>query len=219
MPVTRATANKKASTTRKAKSTSEGVSKPPRQRKAKVTKSTGPVKADKGKGNKDISLHLSIGSKIPASDTFGGELYLHDGTKTSLKQLVDTSRYGVICYLYPKPWDDDAYDVYGEFEHAQLDWEPAEMDTLSIASDSASSTTAFIKEKDIRLPLLSNPSGSLFKALSITSSKGNTKQGAFVISKTGVLLARTIGNPEKVIDSLHRVISILIEEKDKESDK
>lgn len=196
------------------------------------------MKANKGKSDKNTTLHLSIGSRIPLSDNFGGELYLRDGTKTSLKQLVDKSRNGVIVYVYPKPWDDDgmsqaphvyvlysvltfsaAYDVYGEFEHAQLDWEPAEMDTIGISPGSVSSTAAFVKEKDISLPLFSDPSGSLFKAMSITSSRGNMIQGAFIISKTGVLLARTTGKQDKIMDNLHKVISTLIGEKDKETDE
>lgn len=212
------------------------VSKPSRERKAKVTKKTGPVKVNKEKGDKSTTFPLSIGSKIPSTDKFGGELYLHDGTKTSLKQLVDKSRNGVIVYLHAKPWDDDgiieapltpvlhsvitfslAYDVYGEFEHAQLDWEPAEMDTIAISSDSVSSTAAFMKEKDTWLPLLSNSSGSLAKAMSITSPKGNITQGAFIISKSWVLLARTTGNHHKILDNLHKVIAAVMEERDKES--
>ncbi|KAL7896906.1 hypothetical protein HDV63DRAFT_74214 [Trichoderma sp. SZMC 28014] len=217
MPITRATANRNASTARSAKPTLMKVSKPSRERKAKVTKKTGPVKVNKEKGDKSTTFPLSIGSKIPSTDKFGGELYLHDGTKTSLKQLVDKSRNGVIVYLHAKPWDDDAYDVYGEFEHAQLDWEPAEMDTIAISSDSVSSTAAFMKEKDTWLPLLSNSSGSLAKAMSITSPKGNITQGAFIISKSWVLLARTTGNHHKILDNLHKVIAAVMEERDKES--
>lgn len=238
MPVTRAAANRNASTVRKAKATSAEVSKPSRERKAKVTKNTSPVKVNKGKSVKNATFHLSIGSKIPSTDSFGGELYLYDGTKTSLKQLVDKSRNGVIVYVYPKPWDDDgmgqvlqlsvlyfvltlslAYEVYGEFEHAQLDWEPAELDTIGVSPDSASSTAAFVKEKDTWLPLLSNPSGSLFKEMSITSPRGNMIQGAFIISKSGILLARTTGNHHKILDNLHKVIVTVIEERDKESDE
>lgn len=106
-----------------------------------------------------------------------------------------------------------AYDAYGEFEHAQLDWEPAEMDTICISSGSVSSTAAFVKEKDTRLPLLSNPSGSLSKALSITSPKGKITQGAFIISKSWVLLARTTGNYHKILDNLHKVVVTVIYER------
>lgn len=238
MPTTRTAANRNTSIAKKDKPTSKGVPKPLRERKARVTKTTGLKKVNKGQSDKNATPHLGIGSKVPLSDNFGGELYLRDGIKTLLKQLVDESRNGVIVYVYPKLWDDDgmsqalqvfvlysvltfpvAYDVYSEFEHAQLDWEPAEMDTIGISPDSASSTSAFVKEKDISLPFVSNPSGSLFKAMSITLSKGNMAQGAFIISKTGILLARTIGKQDKILDDLHKVIFTLIEEKGKESDE
>lgn len=239
MPTTRAAANRNASTVKKGTPTSEEVvSKPSRERKAKVTKKTGPKKINKGKSDKSTTPHLSIGSRVPLSNDFGGELYLHDGTKTSLKQLVDKSRKGVIVYVYPKPWDDDgmiqapqvfdlypvltflvAYDVYGDFDHAQLDWEPAEMDTIGISPGSVSSTAMFVNEKDTSLPVASNPGGSLIKAMSITSSKGNMTQGAFIISKTGILLTRTMGKQYKIMDDLDKVIFPLIKEKDKDSDE
>ncbi|KAL7939987.1 hypothetical protein V8C42DRAFT_338926 [Trichoderma barbatum] len=216
MPLTRAAAKRNASAVGKAKPTLERLSKPSRERKANVTRKTGPMKANKGGNDKQTRVHLSIGSSIPTSDQFGGELYRPDGTKTSLKQLVEESRNGVIVFVYPRPWDDDAYDVYLDFDHAQLDWEPAEMDTIGISPDSASSTAAFVKEKDTSLPLFGNPSGALLKAMSITSSKGNMIQGAFMISKTGVLLTRTTGKHDKIMDNLDKVIFPLIEEMDKE---
>lgn len=150
---------------------------------------------------------------------------------------MDMSRNGVIVYVFPKRWDDDGmsqatqvlvsysaltfpveYDIYSEFNHAQLDWEPAEMDTTGISLDSVPSTAAFLKEKDMSLPLASNPNASLIKAMSITSSTGKMTQGAFIISKTGLLLARTIGKQDKIMDDLDKIMFTLIEEEDKVSD-
>ncbi|KAL9469387.1 hypothetical protein ACSS6W_011081 [Trichoderma asperelloides] len=223
MPVTRAAANGNTSTAKKASRTSKGVPKPSRESQRKSDENTRP--------------HLSVGSKVPLCDNFGGELYLHDGTETSLKQLMDMSRNGVIVYVFPKRWDDDGmsqatqvlvsysaltfpveYDIYSEFNHAQLDWEPAEMDTTGISLDSVPSTAAFLKEKDMSLPLASNPNASLIKAMSITSSTGKMTQGAFIISKTGLLLARTIGKQDKIMDDLDKIMFTLIEEEDKVSD-
>jgi peroxiredoxin len=101
--------------------------------------------------------------------------------------------------------------VYGELEHAQLDWEITEMDTIGISPDSVSSTAAFVREKGISLPLLSNPGGSLSKELSIISPKGNMIQGAFIISKSGILLARTTGKQDRILDDLQKVICTLFE--------
>lgn len=93
------------------------------------------------------------------------------------------------------------------------------MDTIGISPDSVSSTAAFVKEKDIRLPLASNPNGSLMKTMSITSPKGNISQGAFILSKTGVLLVRTIGKTEKIMDDLCKVLFAMVEEENEESEE
>ena len=42
-----------------------------------------------------------VGQSIPL-DTFGGELETNDGKKTSLKQLVQESKAGVVIFTYPK---------------------------------------------------------------------------------------------------------------------
>jgi peroxiredoxin Q/BCP len=35
-------------------------------------------------------------------DTFGGEIETNDGTKTTLKKLVEESKSGVVLFTYPK---------------------------------------------------------------------------------------------------------------------
>lgn len=86
------------------------------------------------------------------------------------------------------------------------------MDTIGISRNSVSSTAAFVNDRDIRLPLLSNPNGSLIGAISITSPKGAILQGAFILSKTGVRLARRVGKKENIMDDLAKVLFALIEE-------
>lgn len=107
MPRTRASLASENSTTKKAKPNSlPGVPKPLREQTAKVVKNPR-VKKGKGTSGENPTPRLSVGSRVPLSDDFGGEIYLHDGTKTSLKQLVDKSTNGVIVYTYPKSLDDD----------------------------------------------------------------------------------------------------------------
>jgi len=42
-----------------------------------------------------------VGATI-SLDGFGGEIQKHDGTKTTLKALVDESKAGVVLFTYPK---------------------------------------------------------------------------------------------------------------------
>ncbi|KAL7937134.1 hypothetical protein V8C35DRAFT_294819 [Trichoderma chlorosporum] len=217
MPRTRSVVNRRTSTTEKVeKKASPQIPKPSREKTAKVVKKAHSKKRKEAISG-SIASQISIGSKVPLSDDFGGDIYLNDGTKTSLKQLLEKSSNGVIVYVYPKPLDENAAELYGEFEHAQLDWEAAEMNTIGVSRNSVSSTAAFVKEQEIRLPLLSNMDGSLMKAMSIVSPKGDLVQGGFILSKTRKLLVRTLGKNEKILDDLSRVVFGLIEERDEEA--
>jgi peroxiredoxin len=91
------------------------------------------------------------------------------------------------------------------------------MSTIGISPDSVSATAAFVKEKDIGLPLLSDPSMSLIKAMGFVPAKGRVQQSAFIVSKDRVLLGRTTGKVEKIIDDLNRVLDGIMEEMEYES--
>jgi peroxiredoxin Q/BCP len=53
------------------------------------------------------STHISYKKPPTVGDTvdldnFGGEVELNDGTKTTLKHLVDTSKSGIVLFTYPR---------------------------------------------------------------------------------------------------------------------
>lgn len=56
----------------------------------------------------ETSAPVKTSSKAPSVgdvvdlNSFGGEFETHDGVKTSLKQLVDESKAGVVLFTYPK---------------------------------------------------------------------------------------------------------------------
>ncbi|OPB37375.1 hypothetical protein A0O28_0042870 [Trichoderma guizhouense] len=219
MPRTRSTVNRRTSTTKKAETNPPPeVPKPSREQKAKVVKKP---RAKKGKetSNDSTASPISVGSKIPWTNSFGGAIYLHDGTKTSLKQLVEKSHNGLIVYAYPKSRDDESDDLHGEMDHSQLDLESLEMDTIGIYRDTVSSIAEFMEEPGSGVPIASNLSGSLMKAMSLTSPKGVLKQGAFIISKEGILLGRTVGGKvDKIMDDVWKMIHIIKEERGEEED-
>lgn len=107
MPRTRSAVNRRTSTTKKVETKPPPkVPKPSREQKAKVVKKP---RSNKGKETSDDSTTspICVGSKIPWTNDFGGKIYLHDGTKTSLKELVEKSHNGLIVYAYPKRRDDE----------------------------------------------------------------------------------------------------------------
>ncbi|KAK4075929.1 hypothetical protein Trihar35433_2489 [Trichoderma harzianum] len=209
MPRTRSTVNRRTSITKKVETNPPPkVPKPSQEKKAKVVKKP---RAKKGKetSNDSTTSSISIGSKIPWTNSFGGAIYLYDGTKTSLKQLVEKSHNGLIVYAYPKSRDDQSDELHGEMDHSQLDWESLEMDTIGIYRDTVSSITAFMEGPGWGVPIASNLSGSLMKAMSLTSPKGVLKQGACIVSKEGILLGRTIGKVDKIMDYLHKTLAVI----------
>ena len=85
---------------------------PPAKKTSKVAKAAAKVKAAvTGKAEKPATKAngaAAAASKAPAVgdvvtlDGFGGEIETNDGTKTSLKALVDESKAGVVLFTYPK---------------------------------------------------------------------------------------------------------------------
>ncbi|KAL2835574.1 hypothetical protein BJY01DRAFT_75273 [Aspergillus pseudoustus] len=189
---------------------SRSLPKPSQEQSARVKKSRPKTRKSTG-GQHTTTPPLAVGSRVPLTNDFGGDISTQDGTTTSIKQLLAESSKGLIVFTYPKALDDDAYDLYAEFEYHQFNWEKADMSTIGISPDSVSATAAFVKEKDIRLPLLRDPNMSLVKAMGLVPGKGKFKQSAFILSKEGVLLARTTGRVERIIDDLNRVLDELME--------
>jgi peroxiredoxin Q/BCP len=56
---------------------------------------------DSANGTAAPAAALKVGDTIDLA-TFGGEVETHDGTKTTLKQLVEASKGGVVLFTYPK---------------------------------------------------------------------------------------------------------------------
>lgn len=82
---------------------------PPPKRQSKAAKAVSKVKeAVKGTAAKPAATNGSAKAGAPAVgdiitlDGFGGEIETNDGTKTTLKALVEESKSGVVLFTYPK---------------------------------------------------------------------------------------------------------------------
>lgn len=88
---------------------SEPAAAPPAKKKGPVAKAIAKVKeavtpkktAKVAKTNGAGTTKVSVGETI-SLEGFGGEVELNDGTKTTLKALVDESKAGVVLFTYPK---------------------------------------------------------------------------------------------------------------------
>lgn len=93
---------------RKRKAPAEPAPPPPPRKKSNpvksaVAKAKGAItgQQESATTNGGPSGKLAVGEKI-SLDGFGGEIELHDGEKTTLKQLIDNSKAGVVLFTYPK---------------------------------------------------------------------------------------------------------------------
>lgn len=84
---------KKAASTKAAKAATKVKEVVETKVKAAVAKTNGAAATKAAKPGKGDTITL---------DGFGGEIQTNDGTKTTLKALVDESKAGVVLFTYPK---------------------------------------------------------------------------------------------------------------------
>ncbi|KAH1493802.1 hypothetical protein LV164_007534 [Aspergillus fumigatus] len=91
---------------RKAPSQNPATKKKSKRLKETASEETSPTLVQSSKED-ERSTHVShkkpptVGDTIDL-DNFGGEIELNDGTKTTLKHLVDTSKSGIVLFTYPR---------------------------------------------------------------------------------------------------------------------
>lgn len=91
---------KKAVTEKKTEPVKEDT-KPAEPAPAPVVEEAAPPATSEATTEKKSGQPASVGSTIDL-DTFGGEIEKNDGTKTTLKKLVEESKAGVVLFTYPK---------------------------------------------------------------------------------------------------------------------
>ncbi|KAH1277362.1 hypothetical protein KXW98_005968 [Aspergillus fumigatus] len=91
---------------RKAPSQNPATKNKSKRLKETASEETSPTLVQSSKED-ERSTHVShkkpptVGDTIDL-DNFGGEVELNDGTKTTLKHLVDTSKSGIVLFTYPR---------------------------------------------------------------------------------------------------------------------
>lgn len=71
---------------------------PPPVKKASSVKSS----SSNQKYNSAVTPEIVAAGNSIDLDSFGGEVETHDGSKVTLKQLIDQSNAGVVLFTYPK---------------------------------------------------------------------------------------------------------------------
>ena len=91
---------KKSKPTKVAK-TAAKVKETVKEKAEKVAEVAAAATTTNGSSSSSSSSKPAVGDTITL-DGFGGEIETNDGTKTTLKALVDASKSGVVLFTYPK---------------------------------------------------------------------------------------------------------------------
>ncbi|KAK4158550.1 peroxiredoxin DOT5 [Chaetomidium leptoderma] len=185
---------------KKAKTVSEVVEKV----KEKVTKAA--ASATTTNGSSATTTKPAVGDTITL-DGFGGEIETNDGTKTTLKALVDSSKGGVVLFTYPKAstpgctkqvcFFRDAYDALTAASGLAI---------YGLSTDSPKANTTFKDKQKLPYPLLCDPQATLIGAIGLKKAPKGTTRGVFVVDKEGKVLAAQPGGPEGTVTVVREVV-------------
>ncbi|KAL5442753.1 hypothetical protein PMIN06_008954 [Paraphaeosphaeria minitans] len=144
------------------------------------------------------------GDTIPLT-SFGGEVETHEGTKTTLAELVKESKSGVVLFTYPKASTPGCTKQACLFRDS---YEPLTVGGFSIyglSTDSPNSNTTFKTKQNLPYPLICDPSQSLISAIGLKGPK-SAKRGVFVVDKSGKVLAAEPGSPDGTVAVVKKIV-------------
>ncbi|AEO63590.1 16004726-db33-4a42-994b-2f8df9aaff1b [Thermothielavioides terrestris] len=163
----------------------------------------------KAAANGAANKQPAVGDTI-ALDGFGGEIETNDGTKTTLKALVEESKAGVVLFTYPKASTPgctrqaclfrDAYDALTAASGLAI---------YGLSADSPKANTTFKEKQKLPYPLLCDPQATLIGAVGLRKAPKGTTRGVFVVDKAGRVLAAQAGSPEGTLKVVQEVVERL----------
>ncbi|TVY30596.1 Peroxiredoxin [Lachnellula hyalina] len=195
---------------RKAPAT-EPAAAPPAKKKGPVAKAVAKVKeavAPKTKPAKTngsaASTKAAVGDVITL-EGFGGEIETNEGTKVTLKQLVDESKGGVVLFTYPKASTGGCTTQVCLFRDSYTPLTATGFSIYGLSKDSPKANTNFKEKQKLQYPLLCDPSASLISAIGLDKA-GGAKRGVFVVDKSGKVLASEPGGPAATVAVVKKLV-------------
>ncbi|KAI1173121.1 thioredoxin-like protein [Nemania sp. FL0916] len=181
---------------------------------SKVSKAAAKVKAAvKGAAAKPADTNGSPKSGKPvvgetiSLDGFGGEIETNDGTKTTLKALVDESKAGVVLFTYPKASTPGCTNQACLFRDSYTDLTKDGLLIYGLSTDSPKANTTFKTKQNLPYPLLCDPSATLIGAIGLKKTPKGTTRGVFVVDKAGKVLLAEPGSPAGTVDAVKKLVA------------
>lgn len=218
------------------------------EKEEEVVAAPAAVVAPKAKANGTAVVKAS-GGKPSVGDVidlegFGGEVDLHDGTKTTLKALVDESKAGVVLFTYPRAMtggckfpraltsiymyamNPAANSLTGTkqaclFRDKYTPLTAGGLTIYGLSTDSPASNTKFKAKENLQYPLLCDKPQTLLKAIGLAKG-ASSQRGVFAVDKSGKVLLASAGSPAGTVEMVQELVEGLagdgVEKKEEETE-
>nr|OQO21227.1 hypothetical protein B0A51_09310 [Rachicladosporium sp. CCFEE 5018] len=140
---------------------------------------------------------------------FGGEVETHDGEKTTLSKLAQSSKSGVVLFTYPKASTPGCTTQVQLFRDAYDELTATGLVIYGLSTDSPKSNTTFATKQNIKYKLLCDPKATLIQAIGLKKSPSGTTRGVFVVDKEGKVLAAEAGGPAATVEVVKKLVKTL----------
>lgn len=138
---------------------------------------------------------------------FGGDIETNDGDATTLKDLVEQSKAGVVLFTYPKASTPGCTRQACLFRDSYAPLTAGGLSIYGLSTDSPKANTTFKDKQKLPYPLLCDPKATLIGAIGLKKAPKGTTRGVFVIDKAGKVLAAEAGGPEATVTVVKRIVA------------
>ncbi|KAL4984551.1 thioredoxin-like protein [Aspergillus falconensis] len=181
---------------------------PPRVQPTKRTKSKVPATTSNATRDTTPSTAESVpkvGDVLDLND-FGGDFEINDGTKTTLKTLIDGSEAGVVLFTYPKASTPGCTKQACLFRDGFDKLTSTGLAIYGLSADSPKANTNFKTRQNLPYPLLCDTASTLIGAIGFKKSPRGTTRGVFVIDKAGKVLLLQPGGPDATVEAVRQLV-------------
>ncbi|EBA27397.1 thioredoxin peroxidase dot5 [Aspergillus fumigatus] len=196
---------------RKAPSQNPATKNKSKRLKETASEETSPTLVQSSKED-ERSTHVShkkpptVGDTIDL-DNFGGEVELNDGTKTTLKHLVDTSKSGIVLFTYPRASTPGCTKQACLFRDKYDYITSTGLSIYGLSADSIKANSSFKAKQSLPYPLLCDTASTLISSLGFKKTPRGTTRGVFAVDKQGKVLLLQPGGPDATVDAVQQLIS------------
>ncbi|KAL4917044.1 thioredoxin-like protein [Aspergillus aurantiobrunneus] len=185
---------------------------PPPVPMKKRAQTKAPVTASKATENATCSSAGTVPNvgDVVNLDEFGGDIETNDGTKTTLKALVDDSKSGVVLFTYPKASTPGCTKQACLFRDEYKKLTSTGLSIYGLSADSPKANTTFKIKQSLPYPLLCDTMSTLIGAIGFKKLPRGTTRGVFIIDKAARVLILQPGSPDATVEAVrHLVLSTL----------